>query len=69
MTWHKRLGVEFPVSEQETHTLSVTPSENEFLIVLDGMRITLRVEDFFPAFHLGLTGCEGPCRFYDMTVE
>lgn len=69
VTWHKRLGVKFPVREQETHTLCVTPSENEILIVLDEMRITLRVEDFFPAFHLGLTGCEGPCSFYDMTVE
>ena len=69
VAWHKRLGVEFPVSENEVHTLSVELKENYFDIDLDGMIFHLRAEDLFPSFHLGITGCEGPCRFYDMDIE
>jgi len=69
VTWHKRLGAEFPVSENELHTLTVEFKENYFVIDLDGFKVNLRAEDLFPSFHLGITGCEGPCRFYDMTVE
>lgn len=67
--WHKRLGVEFPVSENEIHTLSVQLKENYMEIDLDSMRFSLRAEDLFPVFYLGITGCEGPCRFYDMNIE
>lgn len=67
--WHKRLGVEFPVSEGELHSLSVRLKESDMEIELDGMKISLRTEDLFPRFYLGITGCEGPCRFYDLTVE
>jgi hypothetical protein len=38
-------------------------------IELDGMKLSLRAEDLFPSFYLGITGCEGPCRFYGLTVE
>ena len=69
VTWHRRLGAEFPVTENEIHTLSVTLEENYFVIDLDGMKLHLRAEDLFPSFYLGITGCEGPCKFYDMTVE
>lgn len=69
VTWHKRLGVEFPVTEGEIHTLSVEIREQDLLIEADGFRMTLRTEDFFPAFHAGINACEGICRFYDMTVE
>ena len=69
VTWHKRLGVEFPVTENEMHTLSVKTEENYFVIDLDGMKINLRAEDLFPSFYLGITGCEGPCRFYDIKIE
>lgn len=69
VTWHKRLGVEFPVAENTVHTLSATLEENYFLIDCDGMHFQLRAEDIFPCFYLGITGCEGPCRFYDMDIE
>lgn len=69
VTWHKRLGAEFPVTENEMHTLSVTLEENYFVIDLDGMKFNLRAEDLFPSFYLGITGCEGPCLFYDMSIE
>lgn len=67
--WHKRLGVEFPVSEGEVHTLSVQLKEDYLEMDLDGTRFSLRAEDLFGEFYLGITGCEGPCRFYDLTVE
>ena len=69
VTWHKRLGMEFPVSENEIHTLSAELKEDYIVIELDGVKTTLRTEDLFHEFHLGITGCEGPCRFYAMTVE
>ena len=69
VTWHKRLGVTFPVSENEIHTLSTELKENYLNIALDNMCVSLRAEDLFPAFHLGITGCEGSCRIYDMAIE
>ena len=33
------------------------------------MKINLRIEDLFPSFYMGITGCEGSCRFYDMKIE
>jgi hypothetical protein len=68
-TWHKCLGMEFPVTAGEIHTLAVEFKENYMVITLDGAKTTLRADDLFPSFHLGVTGCEGPCKFYDMTVE
>lgn len=67
--WHKRLGVEFPVAENEIHTLSVEPKERYLDVELDGMRLSLRTEDLFSSFYPSITGCEGPCRFYDMEIR
>lgn len=67
--WHKRLGVSYPVSEKEIHKISVTLKQDYIVIDLDGMLFTLRAEDLFDSFHLGITGCEGLCRFYDMSIE
>lgn len=70
VTWHNRLRAEFPVMEEKIHTISVEVKETDFVIELDGvMKFSLRAEDIFPEFHLGITGCEGPCFFYDMTIE
>ena len=51
------------------HTLSAELKENYMVIELDGVKTTLRTEDLFPSFYLGITGCEGCCRFYDMKIE
>ncbi|MBE6598849.1 MAG: hypothetical protein E7638_05355 [Ruminococcaceae bacterium] len=69
VTWHKRLGAEFPVAENEIHTISVEFRENYLDIELEGMKFHLRAEDMFESFHLGITGCEGLCRFYDLTID
>lgn len=67
--WHKRLGLEYPVAENEVHELSVEIRENYMDITLNGQKTSLRVEDMFPEFHVGITVCEGIARVYDMCVE
>lgn len=67
--WHKRLGMEFPVTEDEEHTLVVMVQEKTLLIKLDGQKTVLRVDDLPEAFHVGLTGCEGIVRFYEMLID
>ena len=69
LSWHKRLGISMPVLEGEIHTVSVKLEESFIVISLDGTAVTLRAEDLFDSFHLGITGCEGVCRFYDMKIE
>lgn len=68
-SWHKRVGVEFPVSENEIHELRVETKENYLIFSVDGRRTTLRVEDLFPRFHVGVTMCEGIARIYEMNIE
>ena len=67
--WEQRLGAAFPVAENELHRLSVTLEEKYIVIDLDGISFRLRADDLFDSFHLGITGCEGVCRFYDMNIE
>lgn len=69
VAWHKRLGAIFPVAENQLHTVSVKVDESYISVSVNGMRFDLRAEDLFDTFHLGITGCEGPCRFYDMKIE
>ena len=66
--WHKRLGLTFPVAEKEKHTLYVKVVDKTLLIRVKDQDITLRVEDLPEKFHVGLTGCEGIVRLYEMTV-
>lgn len=67
--WHKRLGVEYPVAEGKIHELSAEFRDNYLIIHIDGQKNTLRIDDMFPRFHVGLTVCEGVARVYDMTIE
>lgn len=68
-SWHKRLGVHLPVAENEIHELSVSVRENYLDITLNGQKTELRVDDLFPAFHFGITVCEGIARVYDMETQ
>lgn len=68
VTWKKLLGVEFPVTEHEKHTLTVDIEEQVLTIWADGHKQMLRVEDLYPAFHVGINACEGYNRFYSMEV-
>ncbi|MBQ3080146.1 MAG: hypothetical protein IJC48_09165 [Clostridia bacterium] len=67
--WHKRLGVEYPVTENDVHTLTVETKENYIIFSVDGKKTTLRTEDLPERFHIGITMCEGIVRLYDFTVE
>ena len=69
VTWKKALGVEYPVTAEEIHTLTVDVLENVLKIDVDGRKMHLYVEDLYPEFHLGIDACEGIQRFYDMTIE
>lgn len=66
--YHKLLGIDASVEEETIHTLTVDVLEQGFDITLDGQKLYVRDEHIYPAFYLGITGCEGPCRFYDMEI-
>ena len=68
-SWHKRLGLEYPVAENTIHELTVESREKELVIRLNEQTTTLRVEDLFSSFHLGVTMCEGIARLYDFSIE
>ena len=67
--WHLRMGLGYPVAENQIHTLRVEVRENYLDITLNGQKTSLRVEDLFPRFHMGVTVCEGIARIYDMQVS
>ena len=68
ITWKRLLGVEFPVTEGDIHTLSVKVVDKVLHIQADDHRFQLRVEDLFDRFHIGINACEGICRFYDLDI-
>ena len=65
VTWKQLLGVDFPVSEGEIHSLSVTLGTDTLEITADERKMLLAVEDLYPSFHAGLNACEGINRFYE----
>lgn len=64
VTWKQLLGVDFPVSEGDIHTLCVTVGTDTLQITADDRKILLAVEDLYPSFHVGLNACKGINRFY-----
>lgn len=68
VVYHKMLGMEFPVSEGDIHTLEAVIQDNTFTMTLDGMTTFLRIDEMYPDFHLGITACEGICRLYDLEI-
>ena len=69
VTWKLLMGVSFPVSENEIHTLSVEIKSNMLAIQADDKRMSLRIENMYSMFHLGINACEGINRFYDLEIE
>ncbi len=67
-SWHRRLGVEWNVPENEVHTLTVHVKENEIGFSVDGIAASVRTEDIFKEFHVGLTLCEGIARAHEMVI-
>lgn len=69
VTWKQLLGVDFPVSETDIHTLSVTTGTDTLQITADDQKILLHVENLYPAYHVGINACEGINRFYALEVD
>lgn len=69
VTWKKRLGVQFPVTTGDIHTLTVEVGEETLRIEADGQVMTLLVSDLYTSFHVGIDACEGINRFYGLTVD
>jgi len=69
VTWKKLMGVEFPVTTGDIHTLSVEIGEESLKIDADGRGMTLLVEDMYTSFHVGIDACEGYNRFYDLEID
>ena len=67
--WHKRLGMRFSNAENKIHELSLEVQEQALVLTLNGQQTMLRTEDLPKQFHLGITGCEGIVRIYDMTID
>ncbi len=64
-SWHKHLGVLFPVTEMDKHTLDVTVKDGYIDVRVDAMEISVRVDDMFDSFNLGFAVCEGVVRLYE----
>lgn len=68
VTWKKMLGAQFPVAEDEIHTLAVTVTQDGMTVDADAHRIFWRCENLYESFHVGIDACEGLCRFYSFAV-
>ncbi len=68
VTWKKMLGVEFPVSEGDIHTLAVEITADGLKIEADEHRMFWRCTDLYETFHLGIDACEGLNRFYSLEI-
>lgn len=69
VTWKQLMGVEFPVSEHDIHTLSVTIEADTLHIEADDRKMQLSIDHLYPSYHLGINACEGINRFYDLTIS
>lgn len=67
-SWHRRLGVAWNVLENKIHTLEVEVKEKEIAFSVDGIAASVRTEDLFKEFYVGLTLCEGIARAHEMEI-
>lgn len=67
--WNQLLGVEFPLTEDEKHTMSVEILDEAIRMEVEGRVFLLRVENLNQTYHVGVNMCEGITRFYDFTIE
>lgn len=58
-----------PVKTGEIHDFSLEIQKDRFVVTIDDQKMDLYCGEIYDSFHLGITGCEGPCRFYDMEIE
>ena len=69
VTWKQLMGVDFPVTEHDIHTLSVFIEKDTLHIEADDKKMLLHIDNLYPSFHLGINACEGINRFYDLKIQ
>ena len=72
-SWYLAAYLEAPFVPKERHVLTVRVQPRRGRMVLTaacgGKEFGYFDPDLPPKFHVGLTACEGPCRFYDFKVK
>ena len=68
-SWHKRLGLLSPMEENKIHELTVEVNNGYISYSVNGVGATLRTDDLFEEFYVGVTACEGIARLYDLKIE
>ena len=63
------LRLAMPVETGVPHDFAVEIEKDRFNITLDDRKVSIYCDEIYDSFHLGITGCEGPCRFYDMEID
>ena len=63
------LRLKKPLQTGVIHDVSVEIKKDRFVIQVDDLNVELHCDEIYEQFYLGITGCEGPCRFYDMAIE
>ena len=66
--YHNLLRIQDNLEEKKIHDLTVEVQEAGFEITLDGHRLYVRDEHIYPEFYIGITGCEGVCKFFDLEI-
>lgn len=60
---------EFAIQENDLIEIGVHFEKGRIVSVVNGHEIVCENEDFPEEFYIGFTGCEGPNRFFEMTIE
>ena len=72
-SWYLAAYMEVPFAPKERHVLTVRVQPRRGRMVLTaacgGKEFGYFDPDLPAKFHVGLTACEGPCRFYDFKVK
>ena len=63
------LRLELPIETGKIHDFALEVQKDRFVVTWDTNKVSLYCGDIYDSFHLGITGCEGPCRFYNMEIE
>ena len=66
--YHLSAFSEFPLSAETRHTVEVNKKGKALTIQVNGHKFGYLEHNLPEEVHLGITGCEGVCRFYDFTV-
>lgn len=59
----------FEIKNDEMITITAEIVGKKLYIDINGNKIEAEDPNFPDEFHVGITACEGPNRFYDMTIE